>query len=128
MFAVAWWANANATNTSIYQDVTTVKNDSVAITKGDTTEYELIVFDPSFQSWFATHRKPIWYYDKEYYHVKNTLFTTYWNNLVINNRHRPPYDFEIEYDPTVDYGIEVNWQLFWYFKYLEEKYKIKLGP
>ncbi len=128
MVVLVYWANTHGQETSVYQTDVASKSDSVTIAKGDTTEYELIVFDPAFGNWFATHRKPVWYHDKEFYHVKNTLYTSYWNNLVIDKRHRPPYDFEIEYDPAVDYGIRVNWQLYWYYKYLEEKYKIKLGP
>jgi hypothetical protein len=81
-----------------------------------------------FNSWFISNRKPIWYYDKEYYHIKNTFFTTTWNIRVLDNMHREPYDFEIDFDQKIDYGLDVEWQLFWYYKYLEQKYHINLGP
>ena len=128
LFVLALSANANAFQSDVYQSKVAAKPDSVAIAHGDSTEYELIVFDPGFNSWFITHRKPVWYHEKEYYHIKNTFYTTYWNIRVLNNMYRPPYDFEIDYDQKIDYGIDVEWQLFWYFKYMEQKYNIRLGP
>lgn len=32
----------------------------------------------------------------------------------------------IDYRPNIDYGIEVNRKLFWYFKYVKSKYGINL--
>lgn len=128
LFALALSAGAHAFQSDVYQTKVPAKPDSVAITKGDSTEYELIVFDPGFHNWFISNQKPVWFHENEYYRTKNSLYTTYWNIRVLENMHRPPYDFEIVYDPTVDYGIEVNWQLFWYYKYLEQKYNIRLGP
>ena len=128
LFAFALLSSAHAFQSDVYQNKASAKPDSLAITKGDSTEYELIVFDPGFHSWFISNRKPVWYHENDFYRTKNSFHTTYWNIRVHENMHRPPYDFEIAYDPTVDYGIEVNWQLFWYFKYLGQKYNIRLGP
>jgi hypothetical protein len=119
---------ASAFQSDNYQEKADAKPDSVAIASGDSTEYELIVLDVGFSSWFISNRKPIWYYDKEYYHIKNTFYTTTWNIRVLENMHRPPYDFAIDYNQNIDYGVELEWQLFWYYKYLEQKYNINLGP
>jgi hypothetical protein len=121
-------AGANAFQSDYFQNKPDAKPDSVTIAPGDSTEYELIVLDVGFNSWFISNRKPIWYYDKEYYHIKNTFFTTTWNIRVLDNMHREPYDFEIDFDQKIDYGLDVEWQLFWYYKYLEQKYHINLGP
>ena len=106
---------------------TGITADSVEIAKGDSIEYELIIFDPSFESWFITSQRPKWYHENSYYRAKINLYATDWNNRVLQNMHREPYEWEIAVDPNVDYGIDVNWKLFWYFKYLEETLGIKLA-
>jgi len=128
LFAFALSTSAYSFQSNVHQDKVVPKTDSVAIAHGDSTEYELIIFDTGFNGWFISNRKPVWYHEKEYYHTKNTFYTSYWNLRVLEYMHRPPYDFEIEYDSKVDYGIDVEWQLFWYYKYLENKYNIRLGP
>jgi len=128
LFALVLSAWANANHSDVYQSKVSSQPDSVAIAPGDSTEYELIVFDPGFNSWFISNRKPMWYHENSYYRNKNNFYTVYWNLRVLENMHRPPYDFEIDYDPKIDYGVELNWQLFWYYKYLEHKYNITLGP
>jgi len=128
IFALLVAAGANAFQFDEYQDKKAAKADSVAIAPGDSTEYELIVLDLDFTSWFHTNKRPVWFHEKEYYHSKNTFYATNWNNRVIESMHRLPYEFQIDYDSKIDYGVDVEWQLFWYFKYLEQKYNIKLGP
>jgi hypothetical protein len=107
-------------------EVKTVQKDSVAIAQGDTTEYELMVFDIGFENWLHTHSKPKWYYEKEYYRSQNNRYVSSWNSKVRSTMGRPPFEYEIDYDQKVDYGLELNWKLFWYFRYLEEKLGIKL--
>ena len=106
---------------------TSIAADSVEIAKSDTTEYELIVFDPAFESWFITTQKPKWYHENSYYRTKINLYSTDWNIRVMQNMHREPYEYEINVDPNVDYGLDINWKLYWYFKYLEETLGIKLA-
>ena len=101
--------------------------DSVEIEKADSTEYELIIFDNDFENWFITSQKPKWYHENSYYRSKINFYATDWNLRVLQNMHREPYEYEINVDPNVDYGIDINWKLFWYFKYLEETLGIKLA-
>jgi hypothetical protein len=100
--------------------------DSLAIVEGDTTEYELMIFDNAFQSWFLTNSKPVWYHEASYYRSQNIQYVANWNSRVRQSNHRPPYEYEIDYDPKIDYGVELDWQLFWYFKYLEHSLGIRL--
>lgn len=92
----------------------------------DTTRYELIVLDPGFETWLIGNSKPVWYYSDSFYKTKNILSVNQWNNHVRNSHYRPPFEFEIDYDPKTDYGIEFNWKLYWYFRYLESKLGIRL--
>lgn len=95
--------------------------------KSDSTEYELIVSDPGFHPWFISNSKPEWYHEKSYYELKNRFFVTNWNNQVNQTLGRPPFEYYIDYEPTIDYGLDLNYKLYWYFRYVEDKFGINLG-
>ncbi|NCA85823.1 MAG: hypothetical protein EOM83_09645 [Clostridia bacterium] len=101
--------------------------DSLSIKPGDSTEYEITIIDPGFDSWLITNAKPRWYYSNEYYHNKNIFLVSKWNNRVRETMHREPFENLIDYSPNIDYGLEVNYQLYWYFRYIENEYNIDLG-
>ena len=103
--------------------------DTLSIKEGDTTEYEIIIIEPGFESWMVTNARPRWYYTQQFYENRNKIYVNDWNTRVIETMSQPPFEERIEYNPNVDYGLEVNYQLYWYFKYLEHKYGITLrGP
>ena len=90
----------------------------MSITQNDSIEYELIVLEPGFDSWFVTNRKPIWYYEETYYKNFNQLYTNEWNNRVRSFQHDRPYDEFIDYSVSINYGNEVEHKLYWYFQYM----------
>jgi len=100
-----------------------VKPDSV---KTDSITYELIIFDIGFDTWLAT-KPPMNYYSKGYYETKNKVYVTEWNY-----RNQDPmrfgdiYESRIDYYPNIDYGLELNYRLYYYFRYFEEKNHVKL--
>jgi hypothetical protein len=100
--------------------------DTITISSGDSTEYEITIIEMGFETWMLTNAKPRWYYSNDYYQNKNQFLVVDWNNRVISTMHQPPYEFQIDYDPNIDYGLEVNYQLYWYFKFMEHKYNINL--
>ena len=104
-----------------------IVRDSADFAAADSTTYEILVFDVGFENWLVTNSRPKWYYENDYYRAKNHQYTVSWNNLVRQAMYRPPFEYEIEYDPKIDYGVEVNWKLFWYYKYLEQTIGIKLN-
>lgn len=90
----------------------------------DSTEYELIIIDPGFESWFNAHHKPVWYYSKEYLVAWNTQYVLAWNEKVRNPLMNQgdgdnPFILEIDYKPFIDYGLDLNYKLYNYFKYIE---------
>ncbi|MFP4470185.1 MAG: DUF6146 family protein [Bacteroidales bacterium] len=101
--------------------------DTLQVSGNDTTEYELIVSDPGFHSWFLTNARPKWYHEKPFYEMKNRFFVTAWNDSVTQTMARPPYEYYIDYNPQIDYGLDLNYKLYWYFKYVEAKYGVNLG-
>lgn len=108
----------------------TAKKDLVKIEDhpgiNDSVQYELIVDEPGYDSWMATNRKPEWYHEKEYYRNWNILYITEFNYRVLNTNAGHPFTEMINYDQQTDYGLELEYRLYWYFKYIEYKYNTKL--
>jgi len=93
----------------------------------DSTEYELLIIDAGFESWFITNKKPVWFYSNEYLETMNLQYVIAWNAKVrdpdmIMNGGNHPFIFEIDYKPFVDYGIELNHKLYHYFRYVESSW------
>jgi hypothetical protein len=88
-------------------------------------EYEIIIIDPGFETYLYTIAKPANFYSQDYYEIKNQRYVVEWNI-----RARTPmrynadiYEMEINYEPHIDYGLDVNYKLYNYFKFVEYKYK-----
>jgi hypothetical protein len=100
-----------------------VSPDTVAV---DSTEYELLIFDPGFDSWLAT-KPSVNFYSKSYYESWNRLYVMEWNSRYMARKPRDViFETWIDYDPKVDYGLDLNYRLFYYFRYFEETNKLKL--
>lgn len=98
--------------------------ENMILDRGDDDEYEIQVFDSGFDRWFAIHAKPVSFYSPQYYEMMNRRYVIAWNEKVSTHafRRNSPFEAPINYDPTIDYGLEVNYTLFYYFKYIEDTY------
>ena len=94
----------------------------------DSVEYELIVFDPGFETWFLTHSKPQWYHSQQYYESWNKQYVSAWNAKAISPRYGRIFETTIDYDYFTDYGLELNHKLFYYFQYVEKALEIDILP
>lgn len=92
----------------------------------DSTEYEILIIDPGFDLWNSTHYSPAKDYSNEYYRNKNWVAVSSWNEYFRTGKYSWVIDSYIDYQPSIDYGIEVNRKLFWYFRFIREKYRIRL--
>jgi hypothetical protein len=103
-------------------DVATVSNDTIRIAN-ESLEYEIIIIEPGFESWLVT-QKPEGFYGQTYLEGKNRLFVTEYNRRVQNFQlyDRNLYELEINYEYHLDYGYEVNYLLYNYFLYFQERY------
>ncbi|WP_040443992.1 DUF6146 family protein [Eudoraea adriatica] len=103
--------------------------DTVAI-KNDSLEYEIIIMEIGFNTWLQSIAQPRGYYTQEFMENRNRIFVINWNQRVLQPMRYDPnlYELQINYDPNVDYGYEVNYQLYNYFIYFQRKYKQRLGP
>lgn len=106
----------------------THQKEEPVIISNEKLSYEIIIIDPGFTTFLNTQARTKDYYSATYLQNKNRISVAVWNS-----RARDPQRFNasiyeniIEYQPNVDYGLEVNYKLFWYFKFAEQKYKMKL--
>lgn len=92
----------------------------------DSLDYEILIIEPGFDSWIVT-QPPMGYYSIEYLESKNYFYVLEYNNRVYDPRYSQNlYQQAINYDPNIQYGMEVNYLLYNYFKYFEQKYRQKL--
>ena len=92
--------------------------------KADSTEYELIIFDEGFESWYIKNYKPKWYHTKSYYKHWNQRYVNKWNYRYNLGDHR--FDSYIDYQPTKNYGKELEHKLYYFFEYFQETHNISL--
>mgnify|MGYP000106068095 CR=1 FL=1 len=97
------------------QDTVRIANDSL--------EYEIIIIEPGFNAWLVTQR-PRGFYTEQFLETRNRR-----NVIDYNQRVRQPFRYdpniymqEINYEPTIHYGYEVNYLLYNYFLFLEQRY------
>lgn len=99
-----------------------VNGDTIKISN-DSLDYQVIVFEPGFGSWLQT-QKPRGFYSQNYLEQHNQNSATIYNGRVYSNPRLYPQ--EIDYQVNIDYGYEVNYMLFHYFLFFEQKYNQKL--
>jgi uncharacterized protein YcfL len=106
----------------------TTKKEEPVVIANEKLEYEIIIIDQGFTSFLRTQARPREYYSETYLKNKNRRYVTVWNTRARNPQrfNTSIYENIIDYNPTEDYGLEVNYKLFWYFKFAEQKYKMKL--
>jgi len=94
------------------------------------TEYEIIIIEPGFYTWLQSIARPEGYYSQSFLETRNEILVMNWNQRVLQpNRFNPNlYELQINYDPQIDYGYEVNYKLYNYFVFFQRRYNQRLGP
>lgn len=109
------------------REMNTSNDDAVidtVVIANDELEYEIIIIEPGFSYFLASEAQPEGYYTQNYLENKNRFLVTDYNQRVQQPFRYDPdiYVQEINYDPTIDYGYEVNYKLYNYFVFLSRKY------
>lgn len=106
---------------------TETKYDTIKIVNEE-VEYEITILEVGFDSWLVT-QLPMWYYENSTLATKNYFKVVEWNQRVLDPFRYDPmlYQQRIDYSPFIDYGLEVNYLLFMYFRFFEQKYHVRLG-
>jgi hypothetical protein len=80
----------------------------------------------AFDRWYVGHYSPALERTNEYYRSMNSQGVINWNHYFTRNRYSTVIGSYISYNPSVDYGLEVNRRLYWYFRFIEENFRIRL--
>jgi hypothetical protein len=102
-------------------------SDTIHISNPD-LEYDVIIIDGGFTSWFNSYAKPKNFYSQSYLEVRNRIWVMEWNNRARNSlRYGSIYDMEINYDNTTNYGYHVNYMIYNYLVYFQITNRQQLG-
>ena len=106
----------------------TGSNDTIKIANEE-LNYEIIIIEPGFDFWLHSTAYPRGYHSQTYLENKNNIFVMEWNNRVRQPHRYPPnlYEMIIDYSPNINYGYEVNYLLYNYMIYFQNKYNQKLN-
>lgn len=119
---------ATANNPKINdKEITTAVNDTVRIANEE-LEYEIIIIDPGFNTWLASRAQPRNYYSQQHLESKNRFWVTEWNIRAQQpQRYGDLYLMQIDYQPNINYGYEVNYLLYNYLVYFQINNDQRLG-
>ncbi|WP_317040099.1 DUF6146 family protein [Flavobacterium urocaniciphilum] len=90
-------------------------------------EYEVVIIDAGFTSWYNAYAKPRGYYSQSYLESRNRIWVTEWNARSRNPQYSDLYQLPIDYQFDINYGYEVNYMLYYYLVYFQLTNKQQLG-
>ncbi len=99
-----------------------------SISAKDSVEYNIETFDTNFENWYQMHNSETTYRSKSYYEQWNRQYVSAWNANATDPGKSKFFEPIVGYDPNIDYGLELNHKLFYYFQYVENVLKIKIMP
>lgn len=108
-------------NAAIEKDTVRIANEEL--------EYEVLIIEPGFSTWLNTIAFPRGHYSQKYLEQRNIVYVSEWNSRVLQPMRFDPglYEMNINYDPIVNYGYEVNYLIYNYMIYFQNTYKQNLG-
>lgn len=111
----------NKNNAAIEKDTVRIANEEL--------EYEVLIIEPGFSTWLNTIAFPRGHYSQKYLEQRNIIYVSEWNSRVLQPMRFDPglYEMNINYDPIVNYGYEVNYLIYNYMIYFQNTYKQNLG-
>lgn len=91
-------------------------------------EYEVTIIDAGFAVWLASRAQPRNFYSESFLENKNQFFVSEWNRRVLEPQRFDPtlYELQINYDPSIHYGYEVNYLIYNYMIYFQNTYRQRL--
>lgn len=112
-----------------FTEITFAQNDTATLVP-DTkpmieAKYDIVVFEPGYDMYLKT-QLPKNHYGASYYRNWNIHYVNEWNVRAVQNKLAGAYQEQINYNPLVEYGIELDYKLYYFFQFIEEKYHITL--
>jgi hypothetical protein len=105
----------------LVSDTVTIANEEI--------EYEITIIDGGFTSWFNTNSRPRSFYSQTYLEARSRVWVLEWNIRANSpmNYNSNLYEMQIDYNSYTDYGYEVNYMLYNYLLYFQQRHNQKLG-
>ncbi len=122
-FFTLLFASCNSTMQTANKAV--VSDSDKVIIANDSLEYEVIIIDGGFSTYLATTAYPRNYHTKSYLENKNSFWLREYNARA--RQGKSLYEVPVDYESNIDYGYEVNYLLYNYLVYFQNKYNQKLG-
>ena len=115
-------------NSTVFEDKPKLANDTIRISNKE-IEYEVIIIDGGFTSWFNSYAKPKGYYSQSYLEARNSIWVLEWNRrAMLPFQYNPNlYEMSINYQNNINYGYDVNYMIYNYLVYFQLTNKEKLG-
>ena len=111
-----------------FDDKPKLESDTIRISNNE-IEYDVIIIDGGFTSWFNTYARPRSFYTQSYLEARNRVWVLEWNRrAMLPSQYNPNlYEMTINYETNVDYGHEVNYMIYNYLVYFQLTKKQQLG-
>ncbi len=103
-----------------------ITDENLISQKPDEEEYDIVVLDPGFESWYDMKWSPARERSLSFYDTWNDRYAQAWNYKATAPGYNRFFTSTINYDPSVNYGLEVSRKLYYYFKYVENKLNIPI--
>jgi len=111
-----------------FEDKPKLESDTIRISNEE-IEYDVIIIDGGFTSWFNSYARPRNYYTQSYLEARNRIWVLEWNRrAMLPSQYNPNlYEMTINYQAGTDYGFEVNYMIYNYLVYFQLTNKQQLG-
>jgi hypothetical protein len=93
-------------------------------TKEGLTEYDLAVSDLGYESFLAM-QPSVNSFSLSYLQNRNRNYVSVWNGRVLSGNPEI-YEMPIDYDSQTYYGLDFEYKLYMFFKFMENKYQISM--
>ena len=127
VFSILVACNSSKTQKK-FDDKPKLESDTIRISNKE-IEYDVIIIDGGFASWFNTYARPRSFYTQSYLEARNRVWVLEWNRrAMLPSQYNPNlYEMTINYETNVDYGHEVNYMIYNYLGYFQLTKKQQLG-
>lgn len=127
VLTVIFLFSCNSNKNFSSESVEKLTSDTIHISNPD-LDYDVIIIDGGFTSWFNTNAKPKNFYTQSYLETRNRTWVIEWNNRTRNQRQFGSiYDMPINYESNINYGYNVNYMIYNYLVYFQITNKQQLG-
>ena len=127
VFSILVACNSSKTQKK-FDDKPKLESDTIRISNKE-IEYDVIIIDGGFTSWFNTYARPRSFYTQSYLEARNRVWVLEWNRrtMLPSQYNANLYEMTINYETNVDYGHEVNYMIYNYLVYFQLTKKQQLG-